>query len=142
MIGGVFEISWSAITYFVLPVLVSEGAGPITALRRSSAILRNTWGESLAGEARFGILGFFFFLQAAAVFFVGLAVVLSYGATGMAGLGPVLMVLGVVYGIASFIVLQTLSTIFQAGVYAYASSGRVPASLDPTLVEGAFRSKS
>jgi hypothetical protein len=140
-IGGLFEFGWATVTYFVLPVLAAEGVGPIAALRRSSSILKAKWGESLAGEARFGLLGILFFLQAALVFAIGLAIVLNYGATGMAGLGPLLMTIGVIYGLATIVVLQALNVIFQAGVYLYATTGRVPSSLDPELVEGAFRPK-
>jgi len=142
LIGGLFNIGWAALTYFVLPVLVTEGVGPITAIRRSSAILRSKWGESLAGEARFGLLGILFFLLALLVFFVGLALSLSYGPAAMAALGPILMVLAVVFAIATMVVLQTLGAIFQAGVFIYANTGQVPRSLDPELIEGAFRSKS
>ena len=141
LIGGLFEVGWTVVTYFVLPVLVVEGLGPIAALRRSSAILRSKWGESLAGEARFGLFGALFMLQALALFFIGLAIALNYGATAMAGLGPLLMALGVVYGVATAVVLQALSTIFQAGVYLYATTGQVPRTFDPALVEGAFRPK-
>lgn len=141
-IGGLFEFGWAVVTYFVVPVLVTEQVGPITAIRRSSAILRQKWGESLAGEARFGLVGLVFYLQAAALFFIGLAIFLSYGAVGMAGLGPLLMALGVVYAVAISVVLQALSTIFQAGVYLYATTGTVPPSLDRDLVESAFKPKS
>jgi hypothetical protein len=141
LIGGLFDVGWVAITYFVLPVLAAEGTGPIAAVRRSSAIVKERWGESLAGEVRFGLLGFLFFVQALAMFFVGLAITLSHGPTGLAGLGPLLMVLGVLYGLGTIVVLQALSTIFQAGVYLYASTGIVPPSLDRDLVESAFRPK-
>lgn len=140
-IGGLFEFGWATVTYFVLPVLAAEGVGPIAALRRSSSILKAKWGESLAGEARFGLLGILFFLQAALVFAIGLAIVLNYGATGMAGLGPLLMTIGVIYGLATIVVLQALNVIFQAGVYLYATTGLVPPSLDPDMVQGAFRPK-
>jgi hypothetical protein len=66
----------------------------------------------------------------------------AYGAAGMAGLGPILVVLGVLAGIATMVVMQTLSTIFQSGVYLYATTGQVPPSLDRALVEGAFRPKA
>ena len=141
LIGGLFEFGWTVVSYFVLPVLVVEGLGPIAALRRSSAILRSKWGESLAGEARFGLLGILFFLQALLLFFIGLALSLSYGPTALAGLGPILMTLGLLYGIAIVVVLQALSIIFQSGVYLYATTGQVPPSLDPELVEGTFRPK-
>ena len=141
LIGGLFEFGWAVVSYFVLPVLVVEGLGPIGALRRSSEILRSKWGESLAGEARFGLLGILFFLQALLLFFIGLALALSYGPTALAGLGPILMTLGVLYGIAIVVVLQALSIIFQSGVYLYATTGQVPSSLDPELVESTFRPK-
>jgi hypothetical protein len=60
----------------------------------------------------------------------------------MAGFGPLLMVLGVVYALAISVVLQALSTIFQVGVYIYATSGAVPPTLDRDLVENAFRPKA
>jgi uncharacterized membrane protein len=142
LIGGLFEFGWAVVTYFVVPVLVTESVGPITAVRRSSAILRSKWGESLAGEARFGLIGLVFYLQAALLFFIGLAIVLSHGAAGMLGLGPLLMGLGVVCAVATGVVLQALSTIFQAGVYLYATTGTVPSSIDRDLVESAFRQKS
>jgi hypothetical protein len=141
LIGGLFEFGWTVVSYFVLPVLVVEGLGPIAALRRSSGILRSKWGESLAGEARFGLLGILFFLQALLLFFIGLALALSYGPTALAGLGPILMTLGVLYGITIVVVLQALGIIFQSGVYLYATTGQVPPSLDPELVEGTFRPK-
>lgn len=139
LIGGLFEFGWSVVTYFVLPVLAVERGGPITALRRSSAILRIKWGESLAGEARFGLLGILFILQAVALFCAGLAIQLSYGTTAI---GSLLMAVGVLYGLATLVVLQALSTIFQAGVYLYATTGQVPPTLDPALVRSAFRPKS
>jgi uncharacterized protein DUF6159 len=141
LIGGLFEFGWATVTYFVVPVLVTERLGPIAAIRRSAAILRAKWGESLAGEARFVLIGVVFYLQAALLFCIGLAILLGYGPTAMAGLGPLLMALGVVYAVTISVVLQALSVIFQAGVYLYATTGTVPPTLDRDLVTGAFRPK-
>ncbi|MFZ2066093.1 MAG: DUF6159 family protein [Xanthobacteraceae bacterium] len=138
LIGGLFGFAWSLA---VLPVLVVEKVGPITAIRRSSAILRSKWGESLAGETRFGLLGFLFVLQAAAVFFAGLAIQLSYGSAAMAGLGVLLMALGALYGLVIVVIFQVLSTIFLTDVYVYAVTDRIPSTLDAALVAGSFRSK-
>ena len=52
------------------------------------------------------------------------------------------MVIGVLGGIASMVVVPTLSTIFQSGVYIYATTGEVPPSLDRELVESAFKPKA
>lgn len=141
LLGGLLELSWAVITYFVVPVLVTEKVGPITAVKRSAAVLRSKWGESLAGEARIGLLGTLFFLLSALIFAGGAALVFSKGAMAMAGIGVILMVLGVLAAIVSMVVVQTLSTIFQSGVYIYATTGQVPPSLDRDLVEGAFQPK-
>jgi len=141
LLGGLLELSWAVITYFVVPVLVTEKVGPIAAVKRSAAVLRSKWGESLAGEARIGLLGTLFFLLSALIFAGGAALVFSKGAMAMAGIGVILMVLGVLAAIVSMVVVQTLSTIFQSGVYIYATTGQVPPSLDRDLVEGAFQPK-
>jgi hypothetical protein len=140
-LGGLLQLSWAVITYFVVPVLVTEKVGPITAVKRSSAILRAKWGESLAGEARIGLLGILFVMVSALVFFGGLALVLSSGLKAMVGIGAILMALGIIAGVASMVIVQTLSTIFQSGVYLYATTGQVPPTLDRDLLESVFQSK-
>jgi uncharacterized protein DUF6159 len=142
LLGGLLELSWAVITYFVVPVLVTEKVGPITAVKRSAAILRSKWGESLAGEARIGLLGTLFFLLSALVFAGGAALVLSKSATAMAGLGVILMVVGALAAIATMVMVSALSTIFQSGVYIYATTGQVPPSLDRDLIEHAFKPKA
>ena len=54
----------------------------------------------------------------------------------------ILMVIGVLAAIAIMVMVSTLSTIFQSGVYVYATTGQVPASLDRDLVESAFKPKA
>jgi hypothetical protein len=142
LLGGLLEFSWAIITYFVVPVLVTEKVGPVTAVKRSASILRSKWGESLAGEARIGLLGILFFLLSALVFAIGAAIVLSKSAAAFASLGVVLMVVAAVAAVTSVVVVSTLSTIFQSGVYIYATTGQVPPSLDRDLLESAFQPKA
>jgi len=140
--GHTLDLGWSATTYFVAPVLAAEGLGPIAAMNRSSVILREKWGESVAGEARFGVLGTLFMIPALVLFIPGLKIVTEHGAAAMAGLGPLLMAVGLVYGSVVAIVLQTLNTVFRAGVYLYATTGSVPSAFDADLVIGTFRRKN
>jgi hypothetical protein len=141
LISGLFGFAWSVVTYFVVPVLASEGLGPLSAIRRSSDILRGKWGESLAGEARFALLGILCFVSALGLFLVGLAIAVTQGAGALAGLGLLLMAAGVACGLATIVVWQALSAIFQAGIYVYACTGVVPPSFDRAMMEGAFRHK-
>jgi cytochrome c oxidase subunit IV len=104
--------------------------------------VRSKWGESVSGEVRFGLVGLLFFLQAALLVALGAAMVFKFGATAYAGLGPVLIGLGVLYALVVMVALQALGAIFQAGVYLYAATGEVPPTLDRTMVEGAFKAKT
>lgn len=44
IISAILGSAWTALAYFVAPVIVVEGAGPVAAFKRSTAILRQTWG--------------------------------------------------------------------------------------------------
>ncbi len=53
IITGLIGIVWNVATFLVVPVLVNEDVGPIDAVKRSSALLKKTWGEQVVGN--FGI---------------------------------------------------------------------------------------
>jgi hypothetical protein len=142
IIASLFNAGWAAATYLVLPVLAVERTGPVTAIRRSSAILRSKWGESIAGDIRISLIGVVFVLQALLVFFIGFALEGAYAGSAVGFIGIFLMAVGVLYGVASIIVLLALSAMFKTAVYLYATTGQVPSGLDPSLVAGAFRAKA
>ncbi len=138
---GMLGFAWSVATYFVVPVLASEGLGPVAAVRRSSQIVKSKWGEQIGGQVRFSLLWLLFILQAAALFALGLAIIASRGIGGFGGIGPVLMLAGLVYALAATVVLHALNAIFLSGVYLYARTGTVPATFDRQLMEEAFLRK-
>jgi hypothetical protein len=141
-IGAVLDGGWLAATYLVLPVLAVERTGPVTAVRRSSAILRGKWGV-IAGDVRITLIGALFVLPALLVFFVGFGLAGSYPAGNeAAAVGFFLMAVGILYGATAIIFLLALSSMFKAAVYLYATTGQVPSGLDPSLVAGAFRRKA
>jgi hypothetical protein len=142
IVGSLFNAGWAAATYLVLPVLADERTGPLTAIRRSSAILRSKWGESIAGDVRISLIGVLFVLQALLVFFVGFALDGAYAGSAVGFVGIFLMAVGVLYGVAAIIVLLALSAMFKTAVYLYATTGEVPSGLNPSLVAGAFRAKT
>src|SRR5262249_54953434 len=63
-IAGLLGLVWGVLTYFVVPVLVVEKLGPIDAIKRSAAILRKTWGESLVANLGIGLIMMVLFLVA------------------------------------------------------------------------------
>lgn len=132
---GVADAAWGVVTYFVLPVIVTEGFGPIAAVKRSSSILRRAWGESLIGSAGLGAILFLFLLPLA-----GVGVLLANGVGGQVGVS-VLGVLTVVYAIALTVVFTTLNTVFRSAVYSYATTAAAPPDVDAEILASAFRTR-
>jgi hypothetical protein len=134
-LGGLFglvgEAAWSGITYFVVPVLVVDGVGPVEAIRRSSAILREKWGEAVTGEGGMAIVSILLLVPA----FLLTAIFVALGV-------PFLMFpLIIVYLPAVLLLGMTLGTIFRTGVYVYATTGQAPATFSEDLIQGSFRKK-
>jgi serine/threonine protein kinase len=42
---GLVGMAWAILTFMVVPILAAEGLGPIAAVKRSTSLLRKTWGE-------------------------------------------------------------------------------------------------
>lgn len=139
LLGGIAETAWAVVTFFVVPVIVVDGVGPVEAVRRSSAILKRTWGEAIGGEGGLGFISLIFFLP----------VVLLFGLIGSSGIAvwaspPVAIALiaaVAVYMVALVVVFTALGTIFRTGTYIYATTGQAPANMDPALLQGAFHKK-
>jgi hypothetical protein len=139
LLGGLAEVAWGTVTYFVVPVLVVDGAGPIEAVKRSSAILRRTWGEAVGGEGGLGIISFLFLLPVIMV--MGLVVAIGRGLNADAATVVALAAIIVPYLLALTVVFTALGTIFRTGAYIYATTGKAPTSIDPALLQAAFRKK-
>jgi len=56
IITGLIGIVWNVATFFVVPVIAYENESPIGAVKRSSQIIKDKWGESLAGNFSFGLV--------------------------------------------------------------------------------------
>ncbi len=139
LLGGLGEMAWGVVTYFVVPVLVVDGVGPVEAVKRSSGILRRTWGEAVGGEGGLGIISFLLMLPIVLVIGVGAA--LGKGLHADTATAVVLAGIVVPYVLALTVIFTALGTIFRTGAYIYATTGKAPSSMDPELLQAAFRKK-
>ena len=144
LVSAIFSGVWGVVTYFVVPVLVTEGVGPITAVKRSSGILRRTWGESLAGSGGLGLISVLFALPLLALLPLGGLLANGAGAAGTAASGVVagtVIAVAVIYILALIVVFTALGSIFRAAVYVYATTGVTPSQMDPAMIQSSFRNK-
>ena len=131
IVAGLAGAAWSVVTFLVIPILVLEDIGVGDAIKRSGSLFKRTWGENIAAQVGFGLLGFLAFLPAVAL------IVVSAGA-GEAALG-IAIVVGVLWMGTVVVVLAALNGIFQAALYHYAVDGQVPGEyFSPQTFAGAF----
>ena len=123
LIGG----AWNLITFFVVPVIVYEGLGPIESIKKSTSIVKNKFGETIIGSMGIG-------LAVGLITFAGLIVlgVITFLAWNTAGAGGLIAGIGVailfvlIMGLAS----SALNGIFRAALYHYAETGTEPPGWD------------
>ncbi len=123
MVGGI----WAYMTFFVVPVLVAEGIGPIEAIKRSGAMFRRSWGRQFAASFGFGLV----YIVACLVSFLPAAAI--FAVSPIAGIFSGVLLVGL-----AFSSVQALEGIFKAALYEY-SNGETPQGFDRTTLSGAYR---
>jgi len=123
LVGGV----WAYVTFFVVPVLVVEGLGPIGAIRRSSTLFRSTWGNQAVAGFGFGLV----YVAAALVAFLPGALLYT--------VSPALGILvGVLAVSLAFAVIMALEGIFKAALYQFAR-GENAGAFEAGTLRAAYR---
>jgi Family of unknown function (DUF6159) len=133
--GGVANLAWGVATFFVVPLLAQEGLEPKDAVKRSSAVVKERWGEGVAGAASIGV-------AVAVVAFVPIAVLAAIAAASFDAsvvAGGVLVAVAVLVALAAGAIGMALNTIFRVALLRYASSGELPAGFTAGDLDGAFR---
>jgi len=139
LIAGLLGAGWAVATFLVVPVIVTSERGATGAISESTALLKRTWGENVAGQvgmsAAFGLL--YFAIVAAVVL---LALLLA--TTGAApALYLVLAVVAVLAFFGCMLVHATLTGIYSAVLYRYAAGGSDAPGFDRSVLESAFHPK-
>jgi len=134
IVASILGLSWSVASFLVVPILVTEGIGPIAALKESASLLKSSWGEQLIGNFSFGLV--FFLLSLPAFLVIGLSVHAGFSFWML-----VFILLAVEYLILLALIQSTLQAIFQAAVYAYARSGRLPDGFQHDEINDVLRRK-
>jgi Family of unknown function (DUF6159) len=136
--AAIMGAAWSIATFFVVPVLVVEKAGPIDAVQRSLSVLRKAWGEALAANFGIGFITFFAMLILGFLPMIGAGVAFAKGYQVVTG---ILVATGFLGIITTTLISSALDAILLAALYLYAAEGKVPSQFDNDLLEHAFIGK-
>jgi len=128
-------IAWALACYFVVPVLAFEDLTPIEAVKRSSKLFRDTWGEKVIGGFSLSIVSFVLMLPG-----IGLVIVATIlgGATGLL-FGLAIMFL---YFLLLSVFMSAVGGIFNAALYRYACFKQVAPAFSQELIASAWAPKS
>ena len=142
IVGSLIATAWALVTFFVLPLVVLEGLGPVEAIKRSGRIFKERWGTQILGGIRIGA-AVFLFLMLPSLLVGGLGVYLAFsgGSAGVAT-GGALIAIGVLGLIAASLVSSALRAIFGVALLRWAESGVALGDFTDEELRGAIRVKA
>jgi Family of unknown function (DUF6159) len=130
-VGG----AWSLVSYFAFPILVLEGLGPVDAMKRSIDLIMGTWGTRVRAAQGFQLVSLAAFALGFVILLAGFGLTHHFGNTvWLIGAGVLL----VPYTVLSVFLIVSLTQVFRAALYLYASGSEVKVPLPSQALEGAF----
>jgi hypothetical protein len=135
-VSALLGAAWSVTTYFVVPVLVVEGVGPMKAIQRSWNVLTKTWGESIGGHAGVGWALLPFWLLGLLLIVLG-----AFAVANSVVLGVLILSLAAIYLLVLGLVDATLKGILLGALYLYATAGEVPDEFNKGMMRQSFTAK-
>lgn len=136
--AGILGIAWGVMTFLVVPVLVAEKVGPADALKRSSSLLKKTWGEQIVGNAAIGLIGFLVGIPVAII--GGLLIAGASGTDSDIALAGAVVLLAILLALIG-VVFSALNSIYKAALYEFAAEDIVAPQFGAPSLETAFRVK-
>lgn len=118
IITGLLGMSWTLVSFMVLPILIIENRGPVESLKASISMLRGTWGEQILGHFSFGLIYFIMILPMFLVFYL----MMNLGETAII----LAIVFGVIYTLAAAAIQWVLQSIYMGALYMYARDHEIP----------------
>jgi hypothetical protein len=139
IVVGMLGFGWTVATFLVVPVLAAQDVGPIEAVKRSTSLLRNTWGENLIGNAGIGVAGVlltFGLILVSAMLFIGAVATHSIALMFVVGAAAVIAL------VALSLFQTAMHGVYSAALYRFADEGDPGQGFDRALLESAFRPKN
>lgn len=137
-IASAIGLVWGLATFLVIPVLVVEDVGPMEAVKRSAALLKETWGEQIAGNFSIGLI---FGILTFVAIILSIPLIILAASANSVGLIITVIVAAVLVIMALALISSTLSGIYTAAVYRYATTGDMGSYFEADLIKGAFKQK-
>jgi hypothetical protein len=136
LIVGLLGVGWTLATYLVVPVLAARDLGPIEAIAKSAELFKRTWGENVIGQASLSLA---FMLIYFGVFLCGAVLIGVAGTLHSAFLKIVMEMVVIGAVVLTALINATLSGIYAAALYRYATYPGHTSGFDSRALEEAFQ---
>jgi hypothetical protein len=131
IIATVLGAAWSLATFFVVPVLVLEDRSIPESFKRSVAVFRDTWGETVVGGTTLGAASVCAWLTLVAVTGL-LSLVIGVAAVAVFAAGALLLM----------IFFSALQGVYVASLYRFATADAAAGGIDAAILRQAFVPKA
>lgn len=137
--AGLGAALWSLITFLIAPVLAFEGLGPFEAIKRSSSMFKQKWGQQITGDIAIGAISGLVMFLGILLGIGGVFAITAGGAAVIAGGGLLLLGLVIVFGAA--IVGGAVRGVFGVALYRYIVSEQVVGPFTVEELEASVKQK-
>ena len=138
-VAGLLGLAWTVASFLVVPVLVNENIGPIDAVKRSTELLKRTWGENLVGNVGIGFV--FGLLTIGWVLLAG--ILFAFALKAQSAMAIMLTIALAVLGFLLLGLVQSaLQGVYAAALHRYAQVGDAGAGFEGAMIADAFRIKA
>lgn len=134
LIMRIIGVAWALACYFVVPVLAFEDLTPIEAVKRSSRLFKDTWGEKVTGGFSLSLISMLLMLPGIGLWVASMMI----GGIAAGAVGFLLMIL---YILMLSVFMSAVQGVFNAALYRYACFKQVPPAFDHDLVAAAWAPK-
>lgn len=131
-ISAILGASWTIMTFFVVPVIVIEGAGPFGAIKGSLKTLKSHWGEALEGHFSLAFINFLIAIPVLLLAFVLFGV--SFGADSPV-LSGICLAAAVMLFMLTAAAASAADTIFKGLLFSYATDKGLPEEVNQYRAE-------
>ncbi|MEO6223320.1 MAG: DUF6159 family protein [Vicinamibacterales bacterium] len=131
IIASLLGAAWSLATFFVVPVLVLEERTVGESYSRSTAVFKQTWGETVVGGINLAVAAVCSWVTLVAVSGL-LAMLIGTPALAVFAMGAVCLM----------VFFSALQGVYVASLYRYATDGQTAPGFDKAIFEQAFRPKN
>lgn len=145
-LGSVFDIAWSLLAFFVVPVMIFENMSVPDSIKKSAYLSKRTWGENIVAQASMGLVFLILSAVGTVLGIIGIFALIPIAVTATTSAAFSLFfsvfALVAVYLVVLLIINSSLDGIFATALYIYATTGRVPLPYNPEIIKNAFRSEN